>query len=68
MALACNGCGSNDVVRERDAGWITSSWTMLRCRACGQKILLGIPAWTLTLYAIAAAAAVWTAMSVMGHV
>lgn len=55
----CSGCGSRDVVVELDNGWVTRSWRMIRCRACGQQVLHYIPWWTLLLYAVAAGAAIW---------
>jgi hypothetical protein len=64
MIETCAGCGSRDIILQRDTGWITGSWKMLRCRACGRKIFHSVPGWTLALYGIALLAAGWTLLSV----
>ena len=61
----CRDCGGSDLHWKRDHGWVTGSWRWLRCRRCGNAVHLSVPTWTIALYLIAAAAAVWGILSVV---
>lgn len=61
----CKSCASTRLEWVRDNGWVTGSWSYLRCKSCGDCIRTRIPVWFWLMMAIALAAAVcgWVVVS-----